>query len=219
MKKDEVGLFEKSKEFSVYNRNFPHWIQTGALCFVTWRAADSLPEAAIRQLEAEINQLILRENLNPKFDWKAELSKRPGHQRARFWKRLFCTRDKYLDAGYGRCLLDNKECAIEVEHSILHFDEERYFVTDIVVMPNHVHFIAAYKDEDTFLKQNTDWKRFTARKINRLCGVAGDFWQVDQFDHLIRHSGSFDYYRKYILDNPRNAGLSGGRYRHFSKHL
>ncbi len=147
------------------------------------------------------------------------MSERSPTNRANFHQELLITRDKYLDEGHGRCLLANQECAIEVEQSLLHFDNERYFMTDIVVMPNHVHFIAAFRDEQTFLKQCTDWKRYTARQINRLCHCKGQFWQVDQFDHLIRLAGAFDYFRKYIFENPKNAGLNVGQFRHFSKEM
>ena len=45
----------------------------------------------------------------------------------------------------------------------------------------------------------------------------GEFWQVEQFDHLVRSPEEFEKYRRYIADNPRNARLSEGGYRSFAK--
>ena len=106
-----------------------------------------------------------------------------------------------------------------VEDGLRKFDEDRYFMTDLVVMPNHVHFIAAFRDEESFLKQCTDWKRYMARQINRAVGRKGDYWQVDQFDHLIRSPEQFDHYRLYIAENPVQASLAASQFRHYQKVL
>ncbi len=106
-----------------------------------------------------------------------------------------------------------------VRDSLLHFDEDRYFFTDLVVMPNHLHYLAGFPDEELFLKQNTDWKTYIARAVNEKLGRKGDFWQPDQFDHLVRSESQFEYFRKYIRDNPQVAGLPQGEFLWFSKSL
>lgn len=106
-----------------------------------------------------------------------------------------------------------------VGEGLLRFDRERYFITDFVVMPNHVHYLAGFAEEDAFLKQNTDWKRFMAREINRRVGDKGEFWQVDQFDHLVRSEAQFLRLRGYIKNNPIRAGLPTGEFLWFSKDL
>ena len=45
------------------------------------------------------------------------------------------------------------------------------------------------------------------------------FWQVEQFDHLVRSQEQFDYLQRYIAANPSRAKLAPGTYRHFSKDL
>jgi putative transposase len=94
-----------------------------------------------------------------------------------------------------------------------------YLLTDVVVMPNHAHFLCAFLDEGNFLKQCTEWKRYTGRQINQLIRRSGEFWQVDQFDHLIRSPGQFEHYRRYIANNPVKARLSPGSYLHMQKKL
>jgi REP-associated tyrosine transposase len=106
-----------------------------------------------------------------------------------------------------------------VADSLLHFDGDRYDVTDFVVMPNHLHLIAAFPSEELLLKQCEGWKRFTAREIQKRLARQGEFWQVDQFDHLVRSEQDFAKYRKYIAGNPKKAGLEAGAYVHFSKKL
>jgi REP element-mobilizing transposase RayT len=97
-------------------------------------------------------------------------------------------------------------------HNVLHylrrFDGDRYELTDFVVMPNHVHVLVAFRDEEAMLKQCAGWKRYTARQINETIGASGEFWQEDAFDHLVRGPEQFRYYRRYIAENGRRAYLS-----------
>jgi len=79
--------------------------------------------------------------------------------------------------------------------------------TDFVVMPNHVHLLAAFPDEGSMLAQCESWKHYTATKINRFLGRSSRFWQQDGFDHLVRSVEQFEYLRAYIADNPRRAHL------------
>lgn len=219
MKGEEIGFFDRQAEWSVVERALPHWAQAGALCFVTWRAADALPATVLARLDREISELLRGQGLDPTGDWKRDLGQRNAKQRGQIQWKLFATRDKFLDQGYGECLRAQPELSKIVENSLRIFDEDRYFLTDAVVMPNHVHFIAAFRDESTFLKQNTEWKRFSARAINKHVGRRGEYWQVDQFDHLVRSPHQFDHYRRYIADNPKQAKCSAEKFRHYQKEL
>ena len=104
-----------------------------------------------------------------------------------------------------------------VADSLLKFDRDRYIVTDFVVMPNHVHLLTAFQDDDSMLKQCEEWKRYTARQIHKAMNTSGRFWQQDGFDHLVRSAAQFEHFRRYIADNPRKAGLRSGEYVHYSK--
>ena len=219
MQRDDISFFDPASPCSIIQKRLPHWTQAGVLCFVTWRAADSLPQAVLARLDHQIAELLRSRGLDPAGDWKRQLSQRDSRQRGEVQWKLFATRDKFLDKGYGECLLARSDSSRLIEDSLKKFDGERYFLTDAVVMPNHLHFIAAFADEATFLKQCTDWKRYMARGINRLSGRSGSFWQVDQFDHLIRSLEQFEFYRKYIAENPIQAGLSAGMFRHYQKDL
>jgi putative transposase len=86
-------------------------------------------------------------------------------------------------------------------------------------MPNHVHVLAAFADDDALLATSASWKRFTALELNRQLSRRGMFWQVEQFDHLVRSLEQFEYLRKYIAENPKKARLKPGSYRWYSKEL
>jgi len=219
MDKHDLSFFDRTSEWLVVERSLPHWSQAGCVCFVTWRLADSLPADALHRLDAELLVVLAGAGLNPHADWKTELARRDTKSRGKIHWKLFATRDKFLDSGYGGCHLAKSGCAKIVLDSLLHFDRQRYFLTDAVIMPNHIHFLAAFANEDLFLKQCTQWKRFTGRKINAKLQTRGEFWQVDQFDHLIRGPEQFDYYRRYRAENPLKAGLAKNQYLHFQKSL
>jgi type I restriction enzyme R subunit len=84
---------------------------------------------------------------------------------------------------------------------------------------NHVHFLAAFPDENAMLTQCGSWKRYTATKINQTLGRRGRFWQADDFDHLVRSIEQFERLRQYIRDNPQPAKLRAGEYRRHSKQV
>jgi putative transposase len=90
---------------------------------------------------------------------------------------------------------------------------------DFVVMPNHVHLLAAFPDEAAMLEQCESWKHFTAARINRTLGQKGRFLQPDAFDHLVRSERQLAFLRRYIADNPKKAGLRVGQYVHYAKPL
>ncbi|GAB5404053.1 MAG: transposase [Aureliella sp.] len=218
MKREDISTFNASCGLSIVERSLPHWSQAGTICFITWRLADSLPNSVLRRLDVEIEALLRREGLSPS-NWRFELAKRETKTRGQLYWRLFQIREKYLDAGHGECWLANSSCSRQVLQSLKHFDEQLYYLTDAVIMPNHVHFLCAFASEDMMLKQCEDWKRFTARGINKAVGRTGALWQVDQYDHLVRSESQFEHFRRYIRSNPLTAGLSEGQFQHFSKPL
>jgi type I restriction enzyme R subunit len=125
--------------------------------------------------------------------------------------------NEHLDASHGSCVLRQPELSQIVADSLLHFDGDRYDLTDFVVMPNHVHLLVAFHDDDSMLKQCEFWKHFTAAQINRALGRSGRFWQQDGFDHLVRSAVQFGHLRQYIAENSIRAKLRRGEYIHYSK--
>ena len=107
----------------------------------------------------------------------------------------------------GCCLLARPEIAQIVQDAIRNFDGGRYFMAAWVVMPNHVHCVfapfAGYKP--SLILQS--WKSFTAHKVNKLMGRRGILWERESFDHVIRSTGHFEAFVRYVENNPVAAGL------------
>jgi type I restriction enzyme R subunit len=132
--------------------------------------------------------------------------------------RMFSARwEESLDECRGTCPLRRPELAGVVVDSLRFFDGDRYFLTDFVVMPNHVHVLAAFLSPEQMLKQCASWKHYTAVQINRALGRRGHFWEDDAFDHLVRRPEQFEYLRKYVADNPRRAGLRSDDFVHYTR--
>jgi putative transposase len=215
----DLQFFDPCQDYTVAWRKLPHWAQVGTVCFITWRVSDSLPQDVQQRISHERQRLLRDQGINPAGDWKAALAKLSDTDRGRVQWALFRIWDGCLDQGLGACLLQDAELSTLVGNSLLHFDGDRYILTDYVVMPNHLHLMVAFRDEAALLKQCTSWKRYTAREINGRLHQSGEFWQVDQFDHLVRSPEQFEHYRRYIADNPKHAGLPAGQYQWYSKEL
>ena len=134
---------------------------------------------------------------------------------------LLFTREfmQYLDRGLGACVLRRPEAAQIVADSFLHFDGVRYWMSDFVVMPNHVHALFCLLGDREIEAQCYSWKKFTAERINKFLGKKGRFWQEESFDHLVRSAEQFEYLRKYIAENPLKAGLRAGEFILYSRML
>ncbi len=152
-------------------------------------------------------------------DWRHRLSELGKKTELEFHTHFSDRWNDELDNCHGACVLKDRRSWEIVADSLQHFDGERYLLTDFVVMPNHLHVLAAFPDEGFLLKQCESWKQFTATRINRLIGAKGRFWQQDGFDHLVRSDAQFEYLRDYVAKNPSKAKLGGGEFVHFRKEL
>jgi len=197
-----------------YHRKLPHWIPPGAIFFITFRLANSLPQPILQALKEERE----RERQAILAQWDG------AQQRAALYtldKTFFGQYDAWLD----RCLeasprwLADEQVARLVADT-LHASHGRQF--DLVaycIMPNHVHLLidteryvrkpahrgvtAPYPLTD-LLKQI---KGRTARYCNQLLKRSGSFWQHESYDHVVRDSQEYERIVRYTLNNPVRAGL------------
>ncbi|HRA88832.1 MAG TPA: hypothetical protein PK992_12200 [Planctomycetaceae bacterium] len=231
---DDLRFFERDDDFTIVWKHLPHWTQAATITFVTWRLADSLPRAVIAEWQSERDAMLVDLGIDPNSDWKSEISKLPPAKRGRVRWSLFFAWDRRLDESAGTCELKVPEFAQSVRDSLLHFEGDRTVLTDAIIMPNHVHFLAAFRTQSLLLEQCTSWKHFTATKIHRAQrrqlksrstaappqgDLFGQFWQTDQFDHLVRSEAQFHYLRDYIAQNPVKAALKPGTFLHFSREM
>lgn len=219
MDKASLQFFDPQDDVGIVERKLPHWSQPGTITFITWRTDDSLPKPVMDRLVAERNQWLRAHGINPIGDWRSAVARLDRKLQFEFRTNIDTRWHEELDACHGACVLRRPELAAIVRDSLLKFDSDRYFLTDSVVMPNHLHFMAAFPNEDALLSQCESWKHYTAMRLNRLLETKGRFWQQDGFDHLVRSEKQFRWLRRYIEENPLKAKLRGGEYLHFSKPL
>ena len=208
-----MQVFDPNQEYLVVERRLPHWSQAGTIAFITLRTWDSMPEKVIRQWQDERSDWLRKHGIDPaRLDWEEQLR----CQEAKLFRELqLVLSDRWnvhFDECHGACVLRRPDLAKEVADSLLHFDQDRYDMTDFVVMPNHVHMLVAFASADSQLAQCESWKHFTAVKINKKLRQKRRFWQPDGFDHLVRSNEQFEYLRQYIADNPKKANLQSGEY-------
>lgn len=215
-----LQAFDPLQEYKVVDRRLPHWSQAGTICFITYRTWDSMPAHVVAGWLADREAWLRGHGIDPASpDGEARLGALPADLRGQFTKYVSDRWNEHLDALHGACVLRQPALARIVGESLCYFDGDRYVLDDYVVMPNHVHLLAAFPDEDAMLAQCESWKHYTARQINRALGRKGRFWQQDGFDHLVRSAEQLDHYRCYIADNPARAGLGPGEYLHESKRV
>jgi type I restriction enzyme R subunit len=215
-----LHLFDRESEVAIIERRLPHWAQAGAITFITWRTDDSIPAPVLAQWRADRCRWLRTHGIDPNQpNWQTQLAAIELALQREFRHEFSQRWHNELDAGHGACVLCKPELAQIVADSLKHFDGDRYVLTDFVVMPNHVHLLAAFRDEAAMLAQCESWKHYTAVKINRLLGRTGRLWEQDAFDHLVRTQEQFDWLRRYIAENPVKAGLLVGQFLHYSKPL
>jgi REP element-mobilizing transposase RayT len=176
----------------------PHWSRDGAVYAVTFRLADSLPQAVLDTWKFERDDIVKT----------ADQMKRPlsASEEDRL-DILFSRRvEDYLDAGAGECWLQRDEIASVVAGALQHFDSLRYRIFAWCVMPNHVHAVFLPLAGHELPRIVHSWKSYTATKANSLLRRKGKFWQPEAYDHLVRDEEDFRGQVEYVLANPLRAG-------------
>ena len=206
-------LFDPNSELLVHEHCRPHWSQAGAIVFITFRTQDSIPRTVIDRWNREKQDWLKRQGLAINgLHWTRSIETLSEDDRVRFNREFDRCREDYLDKCEGACVLRRPELAKIVGDSLLFFDGQRYRMGDFIVMPNHVHLLAAFGTPEMIVTQCDSWLHFTAHEINKKLGRKGKFWQQEPFDHLVRSPEQYEYLRDYIRDNPKKAGLKTGEF-------
>jgi REP element-mobilizing transposase RayT len=79
-------------------------------------------------------------------------------------------------------------------------------------MPDHVHLVLTPLREDDGLFSVAEImqgiKSSSAHQINRVLSRAGQVWQHESFDHVLRREEGIVAKVEYIIQNPVRAGLA-----------
>lgn len=190
-----IGYFDPVQPIANLNGNLPHWRQAGVTYFVTFRLGDSIPVAKLdlwRRKHAEW----LNRHPEP-YDLRTR----------REYFRLFVERfHRWLDSGYGECLLAHPSVRKIVVDALSHFDGSRYELRERVVLPNHVHAVVTPTGEPDLSQILHSWKSYTAKKMNQLLGRTGPIRQKESFDHIPRGPDQLERIERYFHNNPEGMG-------------
>ncbi len=182
--------FEPRGEVTIYTRNLPHWRQTGATYFVTFRLADAVPKAAKLDIQKEIRDF---KKLGEKPD--------PGSPAwLRYHRKVTQRVERLLDENHGSCVLGRPEFAGIVLKALEHRQGIDYDLWAYTLMPNHVHLIVR-PDTGVPLEDSIQtWKSVSARRINRAIGRRGTLWQQEYYDRIFRDDVYYVRVAPYIRD-------------------
>ncbi len=212
-----------------YRRKLPHIHPPGAILFVTFRLAGSVPKAVLKEwkaekqwLEHELNRVALEaretntiEALNHETRLMA------------FHRRWFGKFEEILHrADQGPTWLKDERIAKLVADSIEYRDGRVCRMDAYCIMSNHVHLVfKPYLDEKNLsVKPNAkrlsfestepplgvimhSLKSYTANEANKLLKRSGAFWETESYDHVIRDEKEYHRVIAYVLNNPVKAGL------------
>jgi REP element-mobilizing transposase RayT len=181
-------FFDRFAEVHITERHRPHWRQEGKLYFVTWRQWDSLSVEQRKQLEV----------------WKQRFGDIPYYKLAyadvRRYHQLFHERvERWLDAGYGSCVLKRADCCGIVHTALHYFNGQHYRLGTFAIAANHVHVLVLPMPGVELSDITHSWKSFTAKAINRVIGATGQFWRRESHDHLVRNPEALARIGRYIL--------------------
>ena len=129
-------------------------------------------------------------------------------------------------AKVGPMWMQDERVAAKVAESLSQLDGRAYRLDAYSIMSNHVHAVFKPFLSETNLKEKKDQgshpvfisafpslalimqslKGSSARECNLVLSLTGQFWEHENFDHVIR-SGKFDKTVRYVLNNPVKAGL------------
>ena len=182
--------------------NLPHWNQAGAIYFVTFRLADSLPQEKLKIYSQE-RELWLANNPEP----------HSPEQKADYFERFPKRLQEWLDAGYGSMILKDPVANRIVTDAIRHFEGDRYTLDEFVVAANHVHALLTPKEGHELGEILHSWKSFTAKEILKLPVAARlstkpTVWQKESWDHIVRSERSLEKFREYIRAHRSGASVT-----------
>jgi putative transposase len=128
-------------------------------------------------------------------------------------RRMFGKWDKALDSVQCGPFWSREDRIASLIASSLHYGDTReYTLEAFCIMPNHVHwvFTPLEKSADAYYpiaKIMHAIKRHTAFHANSILGRRGDFWQHENYDHVVRDEQELNRIAMYVLNNPVAAGL------------
>jgi len=193
--KRPIKFLNPEEEIQKGAGKLPHWQQSNACYFITFRLADSIPSELMEKWKQDRDAWI-RQNPQP---WSEEKEEE--------YHRVFSMKiEKWLDQGRGECLLRDEGIRKIVLEKLIEKHGTSYSMHSLVIMPNHVHVLVSIHDVPLADLMHS-WKGATAFLANKLLSRSGAFWQRDYFDRIVRDARHYERCKRYIANNPAKASL------------
>jgi len=110
-----LQFFDRSQEYSILERGLPHWVQSGVVCFITWRTNDSIPADALERWQGEKRRWLREHGINPRAaDWRQRVRELPSESQQQFYDTFSDRWHGELDSGRGACVLKNATLSLTV---------------------------------------------------------------------------------------------------------
>jgi putative DNA methylase len=203
------------EEGIITRRNLPHWYVPGAMHFVTYRLADTIPLSILHDLR-EQRQAQLRQQPPP--------GRAPAQHREVTHKRFFLEYDCYLDRSCRIDFLATPAVAAMVRGNLHHHNGSKYHLLAYCIMPNHVHVLLQPREAERPAREVAEpdeapdagsplsvimhsLKSYTAHEANKILKRSGQFWQHESYDHWVRDEEELERIVSYIAFNPVQANL------------
>lgn len=201
-----------------YKRCLPHYDISGSIYFITFCLANSIPKHIIIRMKYQYSDGL-------KYIDQIKNNKLKMDILSEFRFEYFLKYEKVLETEkYCEYFLKNKKIAQIVADSIIFYDDNKYKLIAYTIMSNHVHLIikpiwkAASKTEknDSFLLDDAPYtiskimqniKKYSAKEANSILRNQGQFWQRENYDHIIRDENELYRTVEYVLNNPLKARL------------
>ena len=206
-----------------FRQYLPHWRPLGALFFLTYWLAGTLPRRAIDDLERERQRLQAL---------PLEHGCSEDERNIHIDKKLFALWDEYLGKHADVKWLADPRIANIVRDNLYYHAGKTYSLWAYVIMSNHVH-VLLQPDEGTTCRRLVDsttsyqpvqnrrsrskkgplsailhsLRSYTANEANKVLSRTGAFWRSEVYDHWVRNDTEFQRIIHYIENNPVKAGL------------
>ncbi|MDO5317957.1 MAG: FAD-binding protein [bacterium] len=168
------------------------WTLKGAVYHVCFRLVDAVPESVLARWREERERLTAESLAN---------STLTAEERERI-NRLYSDKvDAFLDAGHGECILARVGAVSIVREVLFHFQNERYVLHAVGVMPNHVHIVFEVLEGHSLERVVQGWKSVIAHRLNRFVDRSGDVWMPDYYSRIIRDEAEYLNQMRYVVAN------------------
>ena len=184
------GYLTRFSRIELVPGRLPHWEAYGVATFVTLRLRDSLPREKLAAWQEELDEW-RREHRQP---WTND---ELNEYKARFLGQV----EKWLDVGYGSCILGVSSNRQFIEDALRHAAGTRYSLYAFVVKPNHAHVLLMPREGESVAGIIRDFKRYTGRALSSAKTWKGPLWEDEYWDTAIRDVEHFNRVRAYIKAN------------------